>query len=283
MHNTGGTVMNNIDRNQVAVREQAKKTELGITKYLNLEPIKNNVIQALGSEQRAMSFTSSIISAVQANAQLAECEKASILNAALLGEALNLSPSASLGHYFMVPFSQKGKPQKQATFQLGYKGYVQLAIRSGNYQKLNVLEIKDGEFKRWDPLNEELEVDLIEDEGQRAATETIGYYGYFVLNNGFKKAIYWTKKHMEAHAKEYSKSYNSGNSFWNKNFDEMAKKTILRQLLSKWGIMSVDMQTAYRNDMAVVNDSGNPEYVDNPYNDPDPLDVAATEVVAATD
>jgi len=164
----------------------------------------------------------------------------------------------------MVPFNDKERG-KVAQFQLGYKGYIQLAIRSGQYKKLNVLAIKEGELIRFDPLNEEIEVKLIEDEEAREAAPTIGYYAMFEYTNGFKKAIYWSKKKMEAHALKYSKGYQAkkGFTFWEKDFDGMAYKTMLRQLISKWGIMSIDLMSAMDADMAVINEDGTKNYVEN--------------------
>lgn len=149
------------------------------------------------------------------------------------------------------------------------KGYIQLAIRSGQYKKLNVLAIKEGELVRFDPLNEEIEVHLIEDEEEREAAPTIGYYAMFEYTNGFKKAMYWSKKKMEAHALKYSQGYAADKrkgtawTFWSKDFDGMAYKTMLRQLISKWGIMSIEMQSAIDADMAVINADGTKDYVDN--------------------
>jgi recombination protein RecT len=162
-----------------------------------------------------------------------------------------------------VPFNSKNG--KQAQFQLGYKGYIQLAIRSGQYKKLNVLAIKKGELINYDPLNEEIDVDLIDDEVERENAETIGYYAMFEYTNGFRKSIYWSKAKMEKHALKYSMGYKAkkGYTFWEKDFDSMAFKTMLRQLISKWGIMSVDMQNAIENDMAVIKEDGTPVYVDN--------------------
>ena len=164
----------------------------------------------------------------------------------------------------MVPFNNNKKGYKEAQFQLGYKGYIQLAIRSGQYKKLNVLAIKEGELVRFDPLNEEIEVNLIDDEEAREETETIGYYAMFEYTNGFKKAMYWSKKKMEAHALKYSKGYQAkkGCTFWEKDFDAMAYKTMLRQLISKWGIMSIDMLSAMDADMAVIHEDGTKDYVD---------------------
>ena len=201
------------------------------------------------------------------NPGLQECEPKSIFNAALLGESLNLSPSPQLGQYYLVPFNNKNG--KQAQFQLGYKGYIQLAIRSGQYKKLNVLAIKKGELINYDPLNEEIEVNLIDDEVEREETETIGYYAMFEYTNGFRKSIYWSKPKMIKHAEKYSAGYKAhkGYTFWEKDFDGMAYKTMLRQLISKCGIMSVEMQTAFESDMAVLKDDGTKEYIDNPTND----------------
>jgi recombination protein RecT len=154
---------------------------------------------------------------------------------------------------------------KEAQFQIGYKGYIQLAIRSGQYKKLNVLAIKKDELVLFDPLAEEIEVKLIEDEEKREKAETIGYYAMFELTNGFRKAIYWSKAKMESHALKYSKGYQAkkGFTFWEKDFDGMAYKTMLRQLISKWGVMSVEMQTAIDADMAVIHEDGSKVYVDN--------------------
>lgn len=246
---------------------------LGITAYLTADAVKNQINSVVGGKNGTR-FISSVVSAVNANPALQECTNQSILSGALLGESLNLSPSPQLGQYYLVPFNDKNKG-KVAQFQLGYKGYIQLAIRSGQYKKLNVLAIKEGELIRFDPLNEEIEVRLIEDEEAREQAETIGYYAMFEYVNGFRKALYWSKKKMEAHALKYSKGYQAkkGYTFWEKDFDGMAYKTMLRQLISKWGIMSIDMVTALDSDMAVINDDGSKDYVDN---EPDVIDMPET-------
>lgn len=246
---------------------------LGITAYLTADAVKNQINSVVGGKNGTR-FISSVVSAVNANPALQECTNQSILSGALLGESLNLSPSPQLGQYYLVPFNDKNKG-KVAQFQLGYKGYIQLAIRSGQYKKLNVLAIKEGELIRFDPLNEEIEVRLIEDEEAREQAETIGYYAMFEYVNGFRKALYWSKKKMEAHALKYSKGYQAkkGYTFWEKDFDGMAYKTMLRQLISKWGIMSIDMVTALDSDMAVINEDGSKDYVDN---EPDVIDMPET-------
>lgn len=219
----------------------------------------------LRDPKRANRFVSSISSAVAINPDLQECDAGTILSAALLGESLNLSPSPQLGQYYLVPFNDNKNSRRVAQFQLGYKGYIQLAIRSGQYKKLNVLPIKKGELINFDPLNEVIEVNLIDDEIEREEAETIGYYAMFEYMNGFRKAMYWSKQKMEAHALKYSKGFaaHKGYTFWEKDFDGMAMKTMLRQLISKWGIMSIEMQQAYEGDMAVFDDKGNKSYIDN--------------------
>lgn len=245
-------------------KSQQKTT---LTAYLSNDAVKNQINSIIGGKNGPR-FISSIISAVNANASLQECTNASILSAALLGESLNLSPSPQLGQYYMVPFKNNNAGVKVAQFQLGYKGYIQLAIRSGQYKKLNVLAIKEGELINFNPLDEEIEVKLIADEAEREKAETIGYYAMFEYTNGFKKAMYWSKEKMKAHAIKYSQGYaadvKKGTkwTFWSKDFDGMAYKTMLRQIISKWGIMSIEMQTALDSDMAVINEDGTKDYVE---------------------
>ena len=261
--------------NQLANRG---KQRLGLSAYRTQDAVKSQINSVIGG-QNGQRFISAIVSAVNNNSMLQECTNQSILSAALLGESLKLSPSPQLGQYYLVPFNDKEKG-KVAQFQLGYKGYIQLAIRSGQYKKLNVLAIKEGELIRFDPLNEEIEVKLIEDEDVREEAATIGYYAMFEYTNGFKKAMYWSRKKMEAHAKKYSAGYNrdlqkgTAYTFWSKDFDGMAYKTMLRQRSSKWGIMSIDMQIAMGGDMAVINEAGTKNYV---VNDPDIIDAEPQE------
>ena len=260
----------------MAVQNSLVKTKgnqrLGITAYLTQDAVKNQINSVIGGKD-GQKFISAIVSAVNNNSALQECTNQSILSGALLGESLKLSPSPQLGQYYLVPFNDKEKG-KVAQFQLGYKGYIQLAIRSGQYKKLNVLAIKEGELIRFNPLEEEIEVKLIEDEEVREQAETIGYYAMFEYTNGFKKAMYWSKKKMEAHAIKYSPGYKRDKdkgtawTFWSKDFDGMAYKTMLRQLISKWGVMSIDMMSAMDADMAVINEDGTKTYVENE-NEPD--------------
>ena len=263
----------------VANRLAARTQRTGLTAYLTQDAVKDQINKVVGGKNGTR-FISSIVSAVQATPALQECTNSSILSAALLGESLNLSPSPQLGQYYMVPYDNRSKGAKEAQFQLGYKGYIQLATRSSQYKKLNVLSIKEGELIRFDPLNEEIEVNLIQDDEQREAAPTIGYYAMFEYTNGFRKAMYWSRAKMEAHAKKYSPGYKrdleKGTSwtFWAKDFDAMAYKTMLRQLISKWGIMSIDLQTAVDSDMAVIHEDGSKDYVETVQ--PDAVEEAAT-------
>lgn len=252
---------------------------------ITTEKYQKLVNNTLGDPDRSRRFIAAITSAVAVNPALQECDAGTVLAGALLGESLNLSPSPQLGQYYLVPFKSKAKYKNgqlieaesvKAQFVLGYKGYVQLAIRSGRFRKLNVIEIKEGELVHFDPLNEEINCILIDDFAKREAAPTIGYYAMFEYTTGFRKAIYWSKEKMLSHADTYSPAFSAkayadiqnGNvaekdmwkysSFWYKDFDGMAKKTMLRQLISKWSDMSVDFQTAFERDssVATVNSSG---------------------------
>lgn len=249
--------------NNSLVKSQGQQ-KLGIAAYLTRDAVKNQINSIVGSKD-GQRFISAIVSAVNANPALQECTNQSILSGALLGESLKLSPSPVMGNYYLVPYKDSKTGTTVAQFQMGYKGYIQLAIRSGYYKKLNVIAIKEGELVRFDPLNEEIEVNLIEDEEEREKAETIGYFATYTYMNGFKKSIYWSKKKMIAHAERYSAGYRkkSGHTFWEKDFDAMAYKTMLRQLISKWGIMSIDLTQALENDMAVINEDNSKVFVDN--------------------
>ena len=265
--------------NSLAPQRNAGKPQT-FSAFLTSDAIKNRINAMVGGKD-GQRFISAVISAVSVNPGLTECEHSTILSAALLGESLKLSPSPQLGQYYLVPFNDKKRGTKVAQFQLGYKGYIQLATRSGQYKKLNVMAIKEGELIRFDALNEEIEVKLIENDIEREAAKTIGYYAMFEYTNGFRKAMYWSREKMMSHADKYSMAFSAAkyqdlldgkipqsemwkySSFWYKDFDGMAYKTMLRQLISKWGIMSIDLQTAVVNDMAAIRDDGTVDYVDN--------------------
>lgn len=261
-----------------SLAESRKKTPL--TAYLTNTAVKNQIQSIVGKSDGR--FISGIVSAVSVNPTLQECTNQSILSGALLGESLKLSPSPQLGQYYLVPFNNRKAGVKIAQFQLGYKGYIQLAIRSGQYRKINVVAIKEGELEYFDPLQEEIKVNIhVENRDKREQAKTIGYYAMFELVNGFRKAIYWSMEQMTNHADKFSSAFDKESyvklqngqipekdlwkysSFWYKNFDEMAYKTMLRQLISKWGVMSIDMQKAYEFDMSEVKADGTKVYVEN--------------------
>jgi recombination protein RecT len=278
--------------------EVAKAKKTTIAGYLANEAVKANVESIVG-EKDTQRFISSVVSAVQTNPELSKCTNASIVSAALLGHSLNLPQSPQIGMFYMVPFKNKKKVQDEngkettvevheATFQLSYRGMLQLAMRSGQYKAINVTDIREGEVASYNPIEDAYEFTPETDMNKRMELKVIGYYAYFEMINGFKKGIYWTREQIENHAKKYSAAYRNGwNSLWKSDFDAMAKKTMLRQLISKWGIMSVEMERAYVGDQAVIREDGTPDYIDNVPDEPekavDVLDVEAKEIKDGTD
>lgn len=232
---------------------QTRPQRMTFSMAVNSTGYQKLINSTIKDPNKAQRFVTAITSAVAVNPLLQDCDPATILSGALLGESLGLSPSPQLGQYYLVPFNNTKKGCKDAQFQLGYKGYIQLALRSGYYKRLNVFSVKAGELKSWNPITEELELEMIEDDEVREKTASVGYVATFTYVNGFTKTIYWSRKKMEAHALRYSKGYaaKKGYTFWEKDFDAMAYKTMLRQLISKWGIMSIDLQTAFEQDNVV--------------------------------
>ena len=273
--------------NELVKSEQKK---MGIAGFLAQDSIKANVESVVGPKE-SQRFISSVVSAVQTNPQLQGCSNASILSAALLGHSLNLPQSPQIGMFYMVPFKNKKKAKDangrettvevmEATFQLSYRGMLQLAMRSGQYKHMNVTDIRDGELISYNPIEDTYEFKAETDVKKRELLPVIGYYAFFEMVNGFRKGIYWSRDQVEAHAKKYSASFRNGwsSSLWKTDFDAMAKKTMLRQLISKWGIMSVDMERAYESDQAVIREDGLPDYIDNVPDEPTPaVDVFAKE------
>lgn len=263
--------------NQLA--KQEKKPSFGV--MINSTGYKTLINRTLGDPKKATRFVTAISSAVATNPALQECDAATIVSAGLLGETLNLSPSPQLGQYYLVPFKDRKNNRTTAQFQLGYRGMLQLAQRSGEYKRINAMAVKEGELIRYDAFMDEIELKYIEDEEQRQSLPTIGYFAMFEYHNGFRKVLYWSKAKMEQHALTYSQGYRAkkGYTFWEKDFDAMGIKTMLRQLLSKWGMMSLEMQKAYEADGGVLNQDGSIDYVDTVEAAPQPEPVPVAEEV----
>lgn len=281
----------------MAVQNSLTQRKPTFTTFLSGDAVNRKINTIIGGKDGQL-FITAITSAVSTNPALAECDNSTILSAALLSASLKLSPSPQLGQYYIVPYNDKKRGCKVAQFQLGYKGYIQLAIRSGQYKKLNVLPIKQGELVHFDPLNEEIEVNLIDDEFARENAPTAGYYAMFEYTNGFKKGMYWSREKMMAHADKYSPAFSAESyqklldgeipekdmwkysSFWYRNFDDMACKTMLRQLISRWGVMSIEMQQALSIDEHIITEDGTaePAFVEDAPEPGSPIEATGQEV-----
>ena len=204
--------------------------------------------------KRAPQFITSVLQIVMNNNLLAKADAASIYNAAATAAVLDLPLNNSLGKAWIVPY--KGAAQ----FQLGYKGFIELAMRTGQYQRINAVPVHQNQFKSWNALTEELDADMtIMGDGV-----IVGYAAFFRMNNGFEKYTYWRIDEVRKHANRFSKSVNNGP--WATDFDKMALKTIIKAMLSTYGMLSIEMQTAIVADQAVIKnaDTMEIEYVDSP-------------------
>ncbi len=205
---------------------------------------------------KAQGFISSVLQVTTNSKLLEKADPMTILNAALTAASLDLPINQSLGYSYIVPF--KGKAQ----FQIGWKGYVQLAQRTKQYKVINVVEVYENQFTSFNAMTEELTADFtIEGEGK-----AVGYVGYFKLLNGFEKTVYWSRSKVEKHAKKYSQSYQRNSGVWadgEDGFTAMAKKTVVKLMLSQWGIMTIEMQTAQLADQAIIHKEGQYQYADN--------------------
>lgn len=256
-----------------------KKSEVGFTAYLTREAVKNQITKVVGGKNSTR-FISNIISAVQINPQLQECTNNSILSAALQAESLKLPPSPQLGFVWMVPFNNKKKGVKEAQFIVSAKGYKQLAMRSGQYIDIDCIYIKEGEYKGRDKYTGKQKFEFIEDDDERESLPVIGYLAYLETKDGFKKQLYWSKSKMEKHADKYSQAFSlkaaklleegkipqnelwKYSSYWYTSFDEMAEKTMIKQLLSKWAMLTPDITDALESDNTTVSEDGNRNYIE---------------------
>ena len=206
--------------------------------------------------KKAAGFMSSIISATNANSQLSKAEPMSIIRAAAIAAALDLPINPSLGFAHIVPYKKDGDPIAQ--FQMGWKGFVQLALRTGQYKTINATPVFEGELQSKNRFTGE----MVFDETRKTSDKIVGYVAYFKLINGFEKWLYMGSEEVKAHGKRYSQSYATPKGKWQTDFENMALKTVLKMLLSKYGVLSIEMQTAILGDQAVVKKDGEYEYPD---------------------
>ncbi|KHD86349.1 phage RecT family recombinase [Heyndrickxia ginsengihumi] len=235
-------------KNQIANKQESTKQvsaqSLGLKSLLNTPTVKKKFEQVL--EKKAPQFMSSLLNLYSGDPNIREAEPMSIISSAMVAASLDLPIDKNLGYAWIVPFYDSKKGHKAAQFQLGYKGYIQLALRTGQYKGINVIPVREGELVKWNRLTEELELDL---EGAKSE-KVVGYCGYFKLINGFEKTVYWTKDEIEAHRIKHNKMKDKKalNNVWKSDYDAMAMKTVLRNMLGKWGILSVEMQKAVLED-----------------------------------
>lgn len=210
-------------------------------------PVVKNKFKDL-LKNKAAQFTSSLITLVNNDSYLSDADPMSIITGAMQAAQLDLPLEKQFGFAYLVPFNTKegNRWVKKAQFVLGYRGYIQLAMRSGQYRSINVGTIYEGQLKGWNPLTEELEFDP----EAKESDEVVGYFGYFKMLNGFEKTVFWTKENVEQHRINNSKNRDKKalTGVWASNYDAMAQKTVLRNLLSKWGILSIEMQKAILTD-----------------------------------
>lgn len=209
---------------------------------ISTESVQEQFKNAL--QEGASLFIASLIDIYGNDKYLQACEPQAVIMEALKAATLKLPINKSLGFAYIVPYKNKEGVQ-EPQFQIGYKGYIQLAMRTGQYKYINADFVCEGELKGHDKLTGEMDLS-----GDAKSDKVIGYFAYIETINGFRKPLYWSKDKVLAHAKRYSKSFGRDTSAWKTNFDEMALKTMLRNLLGKYGVMSVEMLNAYSADAA---------------------------------
>lgn len=223
--------------------------------YFNKDGVKAKFAELLG--QRATGFITSVIQVVNSNSSLKSATPESVYNSAAMAATLDLPINNNLGFAWIVPYNEsfkdaKGNWQKRqvAQFQMGWKGFVQLAQRTGQYKRINVVEVYENQFVSYNSLSEDLDADFI----LEGVGKVVGYVAYFQLLNGFEKLSYWSVEKVKQHGVKFSKTYSQKGGVWETNFDSMAKKTVLKNTLAKWGMLSIEMQKAVVADQAVIND-----------------------------
>lgn len=236
-------------------------TNLSIAQYVRQDAVSTRLNDLLG--KRAPQFVTSLVAAANANKALNGCKAESVISAALIAASMDLPINQNLGFAYLIPY--KNKDGEVCQFQMGYKGFIQLAQRSGFYKTINASEVKEGEIVNFDRLSGEIEFKWIEDQVKREKASTVGFVAYFRLLNGFEKSFYMTAEELNKHAKKYSKNFAKyGSGLWSDDFDSMAKKTVLKLLISKYGPLNTQLQKAIQEDQTVDG-----EYEDNPQRKPE--------------
>ena len=234
-----------------------------VASYLNQDTVRKYLENML--HERTGQFVTSLVSLSNLTPGLAKADPKTLMFCGLKAASLNLPLDNNLQFAFAIPYNNKKTGTVEAQFQMGYRGYIQLAQRTGQYSKINVIDVRAGELESWEPFTEDLKLVMIDDETKRDKQPVIGFAGMFELVNGFRKVTYWSRAKVEKHARRFSKTFNSGP--WQSDFDAMAKKTVLKELLSKWGPLSTEMQEAIEYDQAVIRKDETtgeevPDYVD---------------------
>jgi len=226
---------------------------------ISSEGYQNLIKNTLGDKKLAQNFVADISTLVGNNPKLQQCEIGSVVSGGLTAYALHLPMNPSLGYCYLVPYKNR------AQLQIGWKGLVQLAIRTEKYKGIGTNPVRESEYLGVDKRTRE---PLIEFKSDIDLNEKIvGYMAYFDMTNGFSKTWFMTTEEIKAHARRYSKTYNSNSGVWHDDFSGMAQKTVLKQLLSKYGLLSAEMQKAIQYDQAVIKENGEAEYIDNPNDD----------------
>lgn len=242
---------------------QRKSVNQLMNAMLDGENLRNRFQELLG--QRTPQFISSVVSLVNADEKMQKAffeSPMTIIQSALKAASFDLPIDQNLGYAYIVPFNnyKDGKEKTEATFILGWKGMHQLAIRTGAYRTINVVDIREGELKSYNRLTEEIKIQFIEDEDEREKKPVIGYVGYYKLVNGAEKTIYMTVKQIENHEEKFRKGKYQTKG-WRENFDAMARKTVYRRLIGKWGVMSIEYQNS--KDGYNLAEQMKEEYIDN--------------------
>ena len=237
-----------------------------LKELLNSDYVKNRFLEVMG--EKAAPFLASVLNAVQKNPDLAKCDQHSVLSSAMVAATLDLPIDSNLGFSAIVPYNTKVKNKDTneerwvtlAQFQIMYKGFIQLALRTGQYKTINVSPIFEDEFESYDIITGDIVIHPVSGgyREQDNYDKIIGYVAFFRLVNGFERTEYWPLSKILAHGERYSKSYKNANGLWKKDPHAMYAKTVLKNTLSKWGILSVTMQNAITADQAVIKDFSKP-------------------------